>query len=152
MKIGTFFSSIAVTCFSISGWLVALFFALIGLSIGVVLTVFPATYDLARFLAWKCSTKKMQRRWYRKSLRQHLASEMIRFRYGWYELYVSDDGIVHSEPRCQVPGGISGLHLAKPGNTHWRTYVRQRMRSFRYTFKESQVVYSVSLGIALANL
>lgn len=123
--------------------------------IGVALLAFPAIYDVFRFLAWKLSTKKFHRKWYRKALRRYVASEMHRFRYGWYDLYVSKDakGAISSwmETRGETPSSLDSRR-AKPGNEHWRAYVRQQMLSFRWQFAQSETEKTIDIARAFASL
>ena len=119
--------------------------------LGIVLLAFPVTYDISRFLAWKLSTQKFHRKWYRKALRRHVTGEMHRFRYGWYDLYVSENGQVSMETRGRVPT-FEDLHLAKPGNEYWRAYVRQQMLSFRPRFSRSETGDIIGTAYAFASL
>ena len=132
------------------GFIIQMCLALVLGGIGILLLAFPATYDACRFLAWKLSTKKFQKKWYRKALRRYIAGEMHRFRYGWYDLYVSENAQSWTVTRGQVPTH-EDFHRAKPGNEYWRAYVRQQMLSFKWRFAQSQTEETIGIARSMAS-
>jgi hypothetical protein len=116
----------------------------------LVILIFPAIRDTLWFSRWYLSTKKARRRWYRKSLRSHISAEMHRFRFGWYDLYVTSSGS-WTETRGDPPR-YPGFFRARPGNAYWRAHVRGQMRYFRRTFSEPSVAHAVGAVMAFAGL